>query len=460
VTSAPSPRQPSKLTYARTVFGALASTIFIVALTALLVECAYRYYLSSMVAAEVANRTDSFKPAERPSFGAHGVAPWLFDKNVGHSFQPGPWRTAIINNGAFESCKSAGEGNRLGNVGWVADDYANADLRLMIVGSSFSMVPDEKGHLVERVLMERLRSRLNRSVSVLNYSRDSTGVLAYLDMARFKFEESKPHAIIALINTTALVYRRHWRVVLPEEDGFRRLYFSLDPVPRPTDFKRAVPQTFVISDAITEEWCQKMAKARARGDESALRQEPLVKALVARYNTLQRDMVMPKVAINFWRSDVSFAWNLLTTGDPFDGMVMFPDQPVYTPLTLDHYSDDPAFNATVNCLKELGLPVIPVHIPTLVEMRRQPDGGFEFATYGLPPRQGASLVADLEKALGEPFVQLYRYYPSELKGDPLKLVVHDANDHPSKLGVHAMAEGLERMLLEHPRTAGLLRRND
>jgi hypothetical protein len=284
-------------------------------------------------------------------------------------------------------------------------------------------------------------------------------VLSYLDMARFKFDESKPHAVIALINATALTYRRHWRVVVSEEGGFRRLYFLLDPDAQPTDPKRAVMQPFVISDAITEEWCQRVTQARARGDESALRDEPLVKALVTRYNKLQHDAVVPKIAINFWRPDVSFAWNLVTAGDPFDGMAMFLEQ-IYTPLALARYTDDPDFNATVSRLKELKVPVIPVHIPTLPEMRGQPDGNFEFAAHGVSPRQGASLVADLEKALGEPFVHLYQYYPSELKGDPLKLVVDENNSHPSKLGVVAMAEALERALLQHPRTAGLLKRDD
>jgi hypothetical protein len=459
VTSAPSPRRPGKSTYVSKVFGALASTIFIVALTALLVECAYRYYLNNRVAAELADWNKKFQPSERPSFGVHGVPPWFFDKDVGHSFQQGPWRAAQISDGTFLRCESAGEGNRLGNYGWMPDDYAKADLRLMIVGSSFSMVADENGKLVDRLLMERLSSRLHRSVSVLNYSRDATGVLAYLNMARFKFDESKPHVVIALINAISLIGRPHWRVVLPEDNGFRRLYFLLDPEAQPTDPKRAVPQPFVISDAVTEEWCQGMMLTRARGEERALRQEPLVKALVARYNKLQHDALEPKIAINFWRPDVSFAWNLLTTGDPFDGMVMF-SEPIYNALTLDRYTDDARFNTAVKRLKELGVPVIPVHIPQFPDMRQQTDGGWSFAANGLPPRQGASLVADLEAALGEPFVHLYQYYPSELKKDPLKLVVSESNSHPSKLGVAVMAEALERMLLEHPRTARLLKRND
>ena len=451
------PPQSSQSTFARKVFGALATTIVILAVTAFLVECAYRYYLSTQVAAEVANWSNKFKRTDRPSLGAYGVAPWFFDKEVGHSFTKGSWRTATINNGAFGGCASAGEGNRLGNSKWMPDDYASADLRVMIVGSSFSMVADEKGKVVDQLLMERLSRRLNRTVSVLNYSRDATGLIAYLNMARFRFDEAKPHIILALINALSLIGRPHWRVVVPEADGFRRMYFLLDPEAQPTDSTRAVMQPFVINDGITEEWCQKMTQARARGDERTLREEPLVRALVERHNQLQHDTAEPKIAIDFWRHDVSFAWNLLTRRDPFDGMVMF-SEPIYNALTLDNYTDDPRFNAAVKRLKELGVPVIAVHIPQLADMRTQQDGNWDFVADGLPPRQATSLVASFEAAMGEPFVHLYHYYPRELKGDPLKLVTSEADSHPNQVGVAAMADALERMLLEHPRTASLLER--
>jgi hypothetical protein len=456
MTSAPPQPQLSPSAPIRKFFGAVAKTVFVLALTAFLVECAYRYYLSSIIAEEVSNR---FKSVERPSFGAYGIAPWIFDKEQGFVFDQRPWRTAVIKDGAFDYCAAGGQGNRFGNVGRAPNNYADADLRLIIVGSSYSMVGDEKGRLVDEVLMDRLSKRLGRKVSVLNFSRDATGVLTYVDTARYEIEKSKPDAVIALINVTALIYQRHWRVVLPEEDGFRRMYFSLDPIPQPTDPARAVSQPIVINDNITEEWCRNMTEGRSRGDEDAGHSDPLLKALIARHQKLQRDAVVPQILIDFWRRDVSFALNLLLTGDPFDGMTMFGDQPIYTPLTLDRYTDDSDFNEAVKHLKASGVPLIPVQIPTLSEMRKYPDGGYEFAAHGVPPRRGASLVASLEQALGEPFVHLYSYYPSELKTDPLKLVQGAADSHPNQVGVDAMAEALEQMLLQHPRTANILKRS-
>jgi hypothetical protein len=167
-------------------------------------------------------------------------------------------------------------------------------------------------------------------------------------------------------------------------------------------------------------------------------------------------MVLPKVTVDFWRTDVSFVFNLFRRGDPFYNTPVFADQPVYMPLTLDRYTDDTDFNSAMGHLKTTGIPVIPVHIATLPEMRNFPNGGFEFQAHGVPSRRGARLVASLEAALGEPFEHLYSYYAKELKKDPLQLVHSADNSHPSKLGVDAMADALERMLLQHPRTARLL----
>ena len=74
MTSAPSQPRPSPSLYIRKILGVVAKTVFVIGLTALLVEGAYRYYLSSIVAEEVSSR---FKPSGEPSFGAYGIAPWI-----------------------------------------------------------------------------------------------------------------------------------------------------------------------------------------------------------------------------------------------------------------------------------------------------------------------------------------------------------------------------------------------
>jgi hypothetical protein len=83
------------------------------------------------------------------------------------------------------------------------------------------------------------------------------------------------------------------------------------------------------------------------------------------------------------------------------------------------------------------------------------DGGLAFRTFGIPPAQGKSLVADLERQLGQPMVELYRLYPPHLKDDPLRLVYSADNSHPSVVGVQAMANALEQFLLDDSHTQRL-----
>src|SRR5262245_34308498 len=135
----------------RKIISWLAGALFIAVLTAVFVEAMYRYYLSSVVSQEIAR---TFKPLENPSFYAYGVAPWVFDRKQGFVFDQRPWLVTKVSDGAFDSCVSAGQGNRYGNIDRAPDSYSQADLRLMIVGSSYSMVGNQKGQLVSEVLMD------------------------------------------------------------------------------------------------------------------------------------------------------------------------------------------------------------------------------------------------------------------------------------------------------------------
>ncbi len=323
----------------------------------------------------------------------------------------------------------------------------------MIVGSSLSIIRDDKGQLVNEVMMDDLSERLGKSVSVVNFSRDGTGVLSYIDAAAAKVEELNPDAVILLANTVSLNYRRHWRVVLPDGDGFNRLWFLLDPIEHPTDLNlsRMVPQTPFVYDRITDPWCRRLAAAKDRGDSQALVDDPLIKAMVAEHGRIADRIATPQVTVDFWRHDVSFVFNVLSSGDPFKGVPIFGEQPVYSPMTFDRYEEDPQFVAAMDRLKARKIPIIPVHLATLPEV--QSNGG-EFELAG----NRASLIADLERALGMRFVNLYRYYPDEYGPSPQRLFKSNVDFHPSPLGVDIMAAALERMLLEHEATAELFRR--
>ena len=108
--------------------------------------------------------------------------------------------------------------------------------------------------------------------------------------------------------------------------------------------------------------------------------------------------------------------------------------------------------------KARSVPIIPIHVPTLPEMRASDTGSlFGYAAHGVPEQQGESLAADFAQLVGEPWVHIYKFYAPGLKADPLKLVHSDEDSHPNPLGVHAMADAMVAMLLEHPASAPLLR---
>jgi hypothetical protein len=428
-----------------------APTILVIAAGIVLCcEALYRVFLYYNLHAQIEQK---YKLAPLERFNAYGAEPWIFDRAFGFNFNQKPWLVANIKNDAFDGCGVAGRGNRFGNYGAPDDQYEKADLKVIIVGSSYTMVPDRQGALVNEVLDRQLSDHLKRRVDVLNFSRDATGVLSYADAAREVVKTLRPDVVLMLINTPGLIYRRLWRSVMPDESGNLRFYQMLSADAKPTDEKLAFPQVQVINHNITEQWCSTMDAAAANGDNSALHTDPLVQALVAENLRQRRQSTIPKIAVNFWRLDVSFVRNLLAKGNPFDKMTTLFETPSYSPYDREHYSDDPEFVAAIAELRQSGIPVIPVHIPAYKEMAAYPDGGFEFGVHGVPPAQGKSLVDDLQQQLGQSMVELYRFYPAALKEHPVKLVFSEDNSHPSPFGVQAMADALATMLRTDPRTA-------
>ena len=89
-----------------------------------------------------------------------------------------------------------------------------------------------------------------------------------------------------------------------------------------------------------------------------------------------------------------------------------------------------------------------VHVPAFSEIEGGGNGDFNFGRFGVPAERERSLSQSLEGVTGQPIVHLYRYYDAGVKSDPLALVRSRDDSHPSFKGVDAMAEALERLVLE------------
>ena len=144
----------------RKILGSLLTLCFILIVTAVLLEATYRIYLGRVVAAEVEKRLHAAAKPNEQSFRVWASAPWQFDKELGFSYTKGPWLEALIRDRAFDYCDIFASGDHFGNIDREPNIYSNADVRLMIVGSSFSMIRDDKGRLVNEVMMDDLSERL------------------------------------------------------------------------------------------------------------------------------------------------------------------------------------------------------------------------------------------------------------------------------------------------------------
>src|SRR5206468_12384063 len=71
--------------------------------------------------------------------------------------------------------------------------------------------------------------------------------------------------------------------------------------------------------------------------------------------------------------------------------------------------------------------------------------------FGMPGERERSLSQSLDRITGQPTIHLYSYYDAAVKRNPLALVYSRDNSHPSHQGVEAMAEALERLVIETDR---------
>ena len=100
-------------------------------------------------------------------FSALGVAPWKFNKDIGFEFNRTPWRAVSIADNSYAGCGVAPAANRFGNYGRDDPDYERADVKILLVGASFTMVGDKGGHLVNELVAQELSRRTGVSPELL-----------------------------------------------------------------------------------------------------------------------------------------------------------------------------------------------------------------------------------------------------------------------------------------------------
>jgi hypothetical protein len=409
-------------------------------------EGGYRVYLWRSLSADFEERS---KDVPDPTFGFYAYPPpWRFDRELGFSYTDGSTLGGSIGKGAFAGCDPTSvRGNSYGNASELRGDYEHADVKIAWFGSSFTMGdPGWRGDTATNQLQAMLSQQLGKRVVIMNYSRDATGILTMLDMARARIPIDKPDLILFTFNATAPVYQRQWRIVQESRPGFYRMYQSLDPAP-PTDKRRALVVGIPISARVTPDWCAAMQAAAAARDGETLRSDPVVLGLIAEYNALRREREVPPPAIDFTTLRASFLYNRLVRQNAFFGMKLFETNTIYGQLDIASLSDDPVFAAAMKYVRDSHIPFELIHVPTRYELQ---SGGrpYEFGAVGVPEARGAALLHSFELAAGRETLELGAYYAPIVRAKPLDFVISEQDSHPNEAGIREMAEAFDRLLVD------------
>lgn len=420
---------------------------FLAVFTFVLTEAAYRVFLYQTLHA---GTQQGQQPDAAPTFNAWAFpAPWKFDRELGFTFNDGQWRRALFDDGAFTGCDTSLGGNRYGNFSPIRGDYATADVKILFFGSSYTLKDvGSQGNTATNLLQEALSAELGKNVHILNYSRDSIGILSMVDMARARLPIDKPDLIVFGFNTLSLAYQRNWRFVKQTRPGAYRMYQSLaatdEVVPQ-----HAILAPLVISDKVTSEWCKKLETIRdGSGDKSALRSDPTVLELIRDYDEVRRDQETRDVVVDFLTLRASFVYNRLRRGDPYHGMQVYAPTTIWSAISARSFAEDRQFVEAAAALKSSGIPIRLLHVPSLADL--QQPGTIVEGVSSLQPGQEHALIRSLEQVFGQEFVPLSRYYAAKDLEKPLELVESKQDWHPNQKGTEAMAQAFLRYFKANP----------
>lgn len=441
------------------------------ALSLAVVEAGYRLYLKHDLEALVERqRTQAERGLDDATVDARfsvyaPPAPWQYNEHYGYDYQQGQWRFVLLQGPNALACGQVTGGNEFGNVGVEQHDYWESEIRILFFGSSYTQVTDRDGRTAADLLESGLEERFGLSFSVLNFSRDATGLLTSFDMARLLIPQLSPDLVIFAFNGSALGYRRHWRTMVPVTDNIERLVFMLEPLgadgglPPP---ERYVPMPQMVSQLVTTELCAHLPllpdhPTQAEMEQlTAQRLPPEEQVVVERLFSARRQILAepqtPVIAVDFGRLDRSFVFHRIVNGDPYYAISILNPNTIYSSLDIQDYAADPAMMEAVEAVLESGIPFVLLHIPTLAEMRNSDAGEILHGTHGIDQATSEGLVASMERITGQQMHHLYQWYDDDEKRDPLNLVNSEQDSHPSPRGTLVLYRAILRAISVLPET--------
>lgn len=413
-------------------------------------EAGYRVWLATRLDA-MNPFTRVSKPSKVPATFSFQAPPglWVFNREYGWDYRPEGYLAGGVRDGRLENCGWNRTFNSRGNIASEESDLIHADIKGLLIGSSYTMGNIE-GRMFNELLGDELAKRTGKKVVIENFGRDSFGVIQMMDMAPTVAERYKPDFIVIAFNSATIAMPRHWRHVRHEKNGFYIFYQINEPTNRDLNSRNALPHRYVISDKVTPEWCARMTAAATAGDAHALAEDPAIKAMIEwnEEETARREA--PKLDINLWRLDRSFLYRRIVSGNAFHGLDIYAKANVLNPLAINDYGDDPGFRSSLARLKASRIPFILVHIPSYPEIKTGREWDAAGAVGG-PETREMALVKSLERHAEQPIESLLPRIRAPRKDAAVlaeKADNPDPNWHPSRKGIEAFVPAIADIVMD------------
>lgn len=383
-----------------------------------------------------------------PSFGIYNAPPWRFDRDAGFGYIANlSYWTAYVDKGAFAYCTPPiVMANEQGNIGTVIGSYDAAEIRILVFGDSFATMHFD-GDTWPNLLQRKLAAATGRSVHVVNFGRDSYGLLQMMDLAAREVPIWRPDYVIFAYITNDLVRPRAWRVI-KEVRGFWRFIMAMEPdegiEPGPNT---STNELGLINPGITRAWCDRMTARLQAGDRAVAREDPLVQELVRQYNTIRhenaRQIVDPK-DVDLWSPRWSYLYNRIVHADTFHETGVRSRRVGYVLIDDETYQGDQRFVDAAARVLATGAKPILIHFPVLpeIESGRQYLWNRAGAT---TEKQGSGLVRSLEAIVGTKSVNLLEYLPMPIK-DFKPYVASPQDWHPNAKGIDLYSDAVLKAL--------------
>jgi len=435
------------MTRRRSAFwGNIALLAASIAVATILGEVAYRVWLGAKL--QVLARPVSYDP--KPSFGIYNEPPWSFDRDAGFAYVPGlRYWTAYIKDGAYHSCAEPFVmTNARGNIGAIHGSYEDAALKVLVFADSFGTMHFD-GDTWPNLLQRKLEAAIGKKVHVVNFGRDSYGLLQMVDLAQREVPKWKPDIVIFAFITNDLGRPRYWRV-LKEVRGYWRFIQAMEPdegiEPGPNTTTNEVG---LINPKITRDWCARMAARSAKEGAEATRDDPVVRELVEQYNTIRKEnarQIIDPADVDLLTLKHAYLFNRIVRGDTFRGTGVRSGKVGYRTIDLMSFHEDAQFVRGLERVRATGARIFLIHFPVRPEVER--NVAYDWNTANLPlPDQGPSLLKSLEELMGGKAIGLLPYFPGPIR-DFRPYTASETDWHPNRKGVDLYSDAVLKALLE------------